>query len=237
MRATQSFESRYARWSDFRNGVKMSQSLRVIHRIFTLTLLTSCFAVFTALAQKPAVRTVDRTNSAQASIRTDAENRPRVIFLDSKNSPATREVSPADVSVTNVNEATANYEQRAFEILNMNRKENGLEPLIWNADLAKLARLHSRNMAQYKFFNHAGLDGLMVDGRADQLGISKWRAIGENIAYNRGYEHPVEFAYEGWMSSASHKRNILSERWREIGIGIIADAEGTFYFTQVFIQR
>ncbi len=103
--------------------------------------------------------------------------------------------------------------------------------------MAKIARQHSENMATLKFFSHTGKDGLMVHDRADALGISNWRAIGENIAYNRGYDKPAEFAIERWMLSPAHRDNILSKMWKEAGIGAAIADDGAYYFTQVFVER
>lgn len=128
-------------------------------------------------------------------------------------------------------------EKQAFNILNQKRLANGLEPLKWNEDVARVARFHSQNMAQYKFFSHAGIDGTMVNNRADALGLNHWRSIGENIAFNLGFKKPVESACEQWMQSPAHKENILDKRWKETGIGIAVAQDGTFYFTQVFMLK
>lgn len=128
-------------------------------------------------------------------------------------------------------------EQQAFFILNEKRLSKGLEPLKWNENLARVARMHSLNMAQFSFFSHAGTDGSMVNNRADALGISHWRSIGENIAFNRGFKKPSESACEQWMQSPAHRENILDGRWKETGIGIAQAADGTYYFTQVFLLK
>ena len=131
----------------------------------------------------------------------------------------------------------SNLEKQAFQLINQKRVEIGLEPLTWNNDCAKIARLHSENMASKKFFNHTGLDGTMVNDRADAIGLSKWRAIGENIAYSFGYENPLEIAVEGWFKSPSHRENILNNRWKESAVGIAVAADESYYFTQVFLLR
>lgn len=128
-------------------------------------------------------------------------------------------------------------ERRAFELLNRRRIENGLPKLTWSDDMARVARGHSQEMAQFRFFSHAGRNGSMVDSRADKLGFKKWKAIGENIAYNRGYENPADFACERWMQSTSHRGNILNERWKEAGIGVAITLDGTYYFTEVFVIK
>ncbi|HVE55570.1 MAG TPA: CAP domain-containing protein [Pyrinomonadaceae bacterium] len=129
------------------------------------------------------------------------------------------------------------FEKLAFGLINQKRAENGLEPLVWSDDVAKIARLHSENMVRFNFFSHKGIDGKMVDDRADSVGLTKWTAMGENIAYNRGYKNPIETAVEKWMLSESHRENLLNDRWKESAIGIAVTDDGTFYFTQVFLKR
>lgn len=128
-------------------------------------------------------------------------------------------------------------ERQVFDLINQQRIQIGLTTLEWNDEIAEIAREHSENMANSKFFSHTDLQGLMVNDRADALGIKKWRAIGENIAYNRGYENPAKSAVEKWMQSPAHRENLLNNRWRESGIGIAVTADGTYYFTEVFLLR
>jgi uncharacterized protein YkwD len=140
---------------------------------------------------------------------------------------------------TAVKKAVTSFEieRKTFDEINQQRAAVGLQPLTWSDDAAKIARVHSENMANFKFFSHEGLDGSMVNDRADSFGVSKWRAIAENIAYNRGYANPIEFVVESWMKSTGHRENILNNRWKESGIGVAITADGTYYFTQVFMQR
>ncbi|HLM61623.1 MAG TPA: CAP domain-containing protein [Pyrinomonadaceae bacterium] len=133
--------------------------------------------------------------------------------------------------------AAFDLERRTFELINQRRENSGLTPLNWCDDAARIARLHSENMANFNFFSHAGVDGSMVNDRADLLGIRKWQAIGENIAYNQGFDNPVEFAVERWMQSPKHRDNLLSSRWKDSGIGIAVTGNGTYYFTEVFLVR
>ena len=92
-------------------------------------------------------------------------------------------------------------------------------------------------MAQNNFFSHRGLDGLMVNDRAEEMGLFDWRAIGENIAFNRGYDLPVDLAVEKWLESPSHRENLLNKNWIETGVGVAVSRDGSYYFTQVFILR
>jgi len=128
-------------------------------------------------------------------------------------------------------------EQFAFNLINQKRLEMGLDPLAWSDELAAVARLHSQNMAEFKFFDHRGLDNKMVSDRADSLKIGRWRSIGENIAFNRGFGDPVSKAVELWLDSATHRRNMLDPLWKESAVGVAKAADGSVYFTQVFLVR
>ncbi len=121
--------------------------------------------------------------------------------------------------------------------MNTERATKGLAPLQWSETLAGLARLHSSNMATHKFFSHRGVDGTMIDDRADLLGLGNWNAIGENIAFLRGYDEPERIAVTKWLQSPSHRRNLLNATWRESAIGVALADDGSYYFTQVFLLR
>lgn len=131
----------------------------------------------------------------------------------------------------------AALERRVLELVNIRRRQYGLQPVIWNSDAARVARIHSQNMAAYNFFSHQGRDGKRVNERADAGGLRKWQALGENIAYNRGYGSPLESAVQSWMNSPGHRENILNNRWQQSGVGIALTANGTYYFTEVFLRN
>lgn len=128
-------------------------------------------------------------------------------------------------------------EREAFNLINRKRAECGLRALAWNGEIANVARIHSQNMAEFKFFSHRGLDNKMVSDRADASRVGRWRAIGENIAFNRGYKDPVARAVELWLDSPAHRSNLLDAGWQESAVGIAVAADGSYYFTQVFLVR
>lgn len=132
---------------------------------------------------------------------------------------------------------TVDVERTAFQMLNQKRTENGLQPLIWNEQVASVARVHSQNMAEFQFFGHRGLDNKLVSHRADDLKLGRWRSIGENIAYNRGYADPVEKAVDNWLKSSTHRQNLLNVDWKESAVGVAIADDGSYYFTQVFLRK
>jgi len=137
---------------------------------------------------------------------------------------------------TSVNPAY-DLERRVFERINAVRAENALAPLVWDESVAELAREHSRSMAEHKFFSHRGLDGLTVDGRAETIGLGGWNGIAENIAALKGQNDPGETVIKNWLKSPGHRQNLLGGRWSQSAIGVAAAADGTYYFTQVFMLR
>ena len=161
-------------------------------------------------------------------------------FLESDDEGLTRprvvEVKAADVKAS-VIVNTVPLERTAFDMLNQKRAENGLPALAWSDQLAAAARVHSKNMAEFNFFSHRGLDGKMVSDRADDQHIGKWRSIGENIAFDRGYKDPVAKAVQLWMDSPAHRQNLLDGNWKEAAVGIAVATDGSFYFTQVFLRK
>ena len=162
-------------------------------------------------------------------------------YVGQGNADTRRRVVETDKQPTVINAKTAfssiELERLAFNLLNAQRAAKNLPALEWDEDVAKIARMHSESMAKYKFFSHTGLDGTMVNDRADLCGVSRWKAIGENIAFNRGYDKPADFAVERWMQSVSHRENILNNRWKESAVGVAIADDGSYYFTQVFLAR
>lgn len=157
------------------------------------------------------------------------------IFSQNNSAVLTR----SGLTKTSVKKTANTYELEriVFNLINEKRVENGLPELRWNENVARVARLHSQNMANSKFFSHQGLDGLRVDDRAYSLGVKGWQSIGENIATNRGFGSPTEVAVDSWMRSSGHRDNLLNRNWQETGIGVAVDNDGKYYFTQVFLLR
>ena len=164
---------------------------------------------------------------------------PKAVLVDviggTRAAKAVRTVKTS-IATTSVGSANA-VEARAFELMNAQRQAIGLPSLQWDEHVVALARSHSESMATDKYFSHKDPSGGYVDSRASKLGIFNWMAIGENIAFMKGYDDPASMAVEKWMQSTSHKKNILSNQWRDSAIGVAVAADGAIYFTQVFIAK
>ena len=151
---------------------------------------------------------------------------------------APKRISPPVAPSASPTLAQANaIERRAFEQTNLVRVQNGLPALTWDGDVCRMARDHSESMSRDGFFSHTTPDGKRLRDRARLVGILGFSVLGENIAYNQGYEDPGAFAVERWMQSAKHRANILSSEFRAMAVGSYVAADGSVYLTQTFITR
>ncbi|MDD5012618.1 MAG: CAP domain-containing protein [Candidatus Nanoarchaeia archaeon] len=125
-------------------------------------------------------------------------------------------------------------EQKIFESVNQERINHGLNALVWDNQLALIAREHSEDMYKRDFFDHNNPDGDGPTERAENNGIritnGNWIGIAENIGQTPigdvigcGYTHSEEeitnCAMDGWMNSPGHRENILNSNYDVIGIG------------------
>lgn len=163
---------------------------------------------------------------------TNSVTRPRRVAGVAEVVTEVATVNPASPGFDEANPV----ERRAFEETNRERVKNGLPPFVWDAELCRMARLHSENMAHNNFFSHVSPDGLRLRDRAKAAGI-KFQAVGENIAYNLGYDDPGAFAVERWMLSPGHRANILYTGFSGMAVGTAVGPDGAVYLTQTFITR
>jgi uncharacterized protein YkwD len=109
--------------------------------------------------------------------------------------------------------------QELFGRLNAERKARGLAALTWDADLANMAAGWSTHMADSGDFSHRDL------GSASGLpGISKFSALGENIAWVEGYPNEAYQLHIGWMHSDGHRANMLQPGFDSVGIAVVCSA-------------
>jgi uncharacterized protein YkwD len=103
----------------------------------------------------------------------------------------------------------------------------------WNGVLGDAALVHSRDMAEHRYFSHKGRDGQGAAERALRAGY-RWLRIGENIA--AGQNSPAEVV-AGWLSSPGHCANIMQAGFTEMGAAYAINQGRTgerVYWTQVF---
>ena len=115
-----------------------------------------------------------------------------------------------------------------FARLNAERQARGLAALEWDGDLARVASDWSAQMASSGNFRHRDL------GSASGLpGMSKFSALGENIAWVEGYPNMGNQLHVGWMRSEGHRANMLQRGFDSVGIGVVCSG-GRAWATQNF---
>ena len=168
--------------------------------------------------------------SCQAAFAQDAKPQP-VARLITSITPVSR------ISTPSIPVEPNEIEKRAFDQTNAARVQHGLPPFEWDSDVCRMARIHSEKMARQGFLSHVTPEGLGLRDRIRAVGIGKYVMLGENIAYNQGYDDPGAFAVERWMLSFKHRANILSPEFRAMAIGSFVAPDGSVYLTQTFITR
>jgi uncharacterized protein YkwD len=122
------------------------------------------------------------------------------------------------------------WEAAVLEKVNAHRRALLMSPLVADSSLRALAREHSERMAA----GEIPLDHRGFEARIEGLGRPYLRAA-ENAASNRGFDDPASQAVGRWVGSPEHRRNIEGD-FNLTGIGAARSANGTCYFTQIFLK-
>jgi hypothetical protein len=120
-----------------------------------------------------------------------------------------------------------------IDLTNDNRGTAGLNRLEYNPLLEKAAQLKAQDMADNEYFAHTSPQGVTPWHWFQEVGYN-YRYAGENLAVNFFDSYDID---QAWMNSPKHKKNIISENFTEIGIGIApGEYKGrkTFFVVQLF---
>lgn len=120
-------------------------------------------------------------------------------------------------------------EQQMVDLVNRERTSNGLSALRVDTTLTEMARAHSLDMIQRRYFSHYTPEGGSVADRANAAGLA-WNKVGENLAL----APDLASAHDGLMQSPGHRENILSPGYTRIGIGIYREEGLGLVITQNF---
>ena len=106
-----------------------------------------------------------------------------------------------------------------IKLTNQNRQEQGLPVLTVNAVLSEAAQRKGADMIAKNYWAHTAPDGTTPWGFFKDVNYNYLYA-GENLARDFLESQAV---MDAWMNSPTHRDNILSNRYREIGIAVIND--------------
>lgn len=119
------------------------------------------------------------------------------------------------------------------KLVNESREAAGLSALVENSVLDAVAKDKIKDMLKNDYFAHTSPEGKTPwywFGKNNY----KYTAAGENLALN--YDN-AESQHKAWMASPTHKKNILSATYREIGVAVAEgkiNGEETTLTVQVF---
>ncbi len=120
-------------------------------------------------------------------------------------------------------------EAEMLRLVNRERLDAGLRPLVADTALRRVARAHSTDMFIRGYFAHATPEGRTPFDRIGDARIP-YRLAGENLAL----APTVELAHTGLMESPGHRANILRSAFGRVGIGIMDGGMRGVMVTQNF---
>lgn len=122
-------------------------------------------------------------------------------------------------------------ERMIFDLVNRSRAEAGLPALVYDDALAGVARGHSADMRDNRFFAHVSPTRGDLSDRMARAGV-KARRFTENIASNAD----LGAAHRGLMESPGHRKNILDPDATRLGVGIVIGEDKQLFITENFMQ-
>jgi uncharacterized protein YkwD len=111
-------------------------------------------------------------------------------------------------------------------LVNAERTSRGLRRLQRDGDLAQAARKHSADMVRRNYFSHVTPGGSTLGDRIRDAGYGRsgrWRA-GENLGWGTGSRATPNSLVDEWLDSPAHKRIMLEDSYRELGVGVASGA-------------
>ena len=130
-------------------------------------------------------------------------------------------------------------EQRLMDLANEERRMVGLSTLRPNQMLVQVARAHSREMYEKSYFDHRSPTPELATPKVRYLkGMGRmptYACIGENLFYSSVVD--PELGNKCLMQSPSHRANILSTQFDQMGVGVYESPDGRFWVTQMFLTQ
>lgn len=146
----------------------------------------------------------------------------------------TKQQQVAGVSTTTTTSGTrsakAAMEEDVLTLINKYRTTKGLPEFIMNGVVTEVARQHSADMAAGRVpFSH---EGFATRSKTITTRVPGTMGVAENVAFG---QRSAQEVVNDWIKSPGHKKNIEAN-YKQTGIGIVADAQGVLYYTQMFIR-
>jgi uncharacterized protein YkwD len=119
--------------------------------------------------------------------------------------------------------AETRTEAQMVNLINNARAHYGRHKLSYSTALSRLARAHSKVMADAGTIFH-------TKNLAGRLSYFSWSVAGENV----GMGPSMIALHKAFMASPHHRANILYKSFRRVGVGVIW-RNGIAYITEMFL--
>lgn len=125
----------------------------------------------------------------------------------------------AGASSKKLSKAKAN--RVVFCLVNQQRIRHGLRPLRHNRRLAKVARVHARDIVKYQFIGHdsPAHGSLLARVKRSGYGRNKRLTFGEILGAGRMRWSTPRSIVREWMKRQIHRKAILYPAFRVMGVG------------------
>ncbi|MNI62065.1 Cysteine-rich secretory protein family protein [compost metagenome] len=123
-------------------------------------------------------------------------------------------------------------ERLVLTLINQERAKAGLPALTMDANLLRIARIKAQEMVDKNYFSHTSPTYGTPFKMMQSNGIT-YKTAGENIAGNPS----VEGAVKAWMNSEGHRKNILSNAYNYIGVGVVKSDVYGYMLVTMFVGR
>ncbi len=125
----------------------------------------------------------------------------------------------ANAQSQQISKAGAN--RAIFCLVNQQRARHGLPALRSNGRLARVARLHARDIVKYQFIGHdsPAHGSLLARVKRSGYGRNKRLTFGEILGAGRGRWSTPRSIVREWMKRQIHRKAILYPKFRVMGVG------------------
>lgn len=127
--------------------------------------------------------------------------------------------------------------QQLAQLINEQRRANGLAPLALDVTLTAIAQYRSDDMARRGYFAHTSPEGQTAFDLIAATGIP-WRFAGETLQRNNfPLNQTAREAARSLFASPPHRAILLDARFTHFGVAVATSADGMYYYTVVLIQQ
>jgi LysM repeat protein/uncharacterized protein YkwD len=106
-------------------------------------------------------------------------------------------------------------------LTNHARAQRGLYPYLLNPVLSQVAQSHVNDMIASGRLGHVGSDGSRAPARVRRAGF-----VASIVSENWVYSRTMQKAFSWWMADRPHFENLMSPRFKEIGVGMASHPSG-----------